>query len=88
RVTLVVDRPGIEVYTRVFEQVFRGVYDWADSRGDPSAPAPANERSRPPTPRRGDERGPAPSGLSGASDGGGDQQPEEERQVDVAVASR
>lgn len=88
RVTLVVDRPGIDVYDRVFEQVFKGLYDWADSRGDPSAPAPANERSRPPTPRQGDERGPAPSGLSGASDGGGEEQPEEERQVDVAVASR
>jgi uncharacterized protein with von Willebrand factor type A (vWA) domain len=90
RVTLVVDRAHHDTYDRLFDQVFRGLFDWADARGDGSSP-PARER------RRGD-RDRAPSSREpGSTDDGGDvgtversdgTPPEGEVDVDIAVASR
>ena len=61
RVTLLSGHDQIEVYDRVFAQVFRGVVDVADARGDPNAPPPAPPR-RPgpagPATRRHDGRAP------------------------------
>lgn len=55
RVTLLSDIRGVEAFDRVFQQVFRGIFDFADFRGDSSNPAPlsatpAGERS-PGTPK-------------------------------------
>ena len=99
RVTLVADRAQIDVYDAVFAQVFRGLYDEADTRGDPTAPStappvpaptgePSRDRSRSgPPPRPGAAPGtPAGDGDPGAADrhDGGTS----EREVDVAFASR
>ncbi len=44
RVTLVGDRSQLGVFDRVFRQVFGGVWDPAELRGDPTAPPPAHVR--------------------------------------------
>jgi uncharacterized protein len=52
RVTLLSGRAQIEVFDRVFAQVFGGIVDPADHRGDASVPPPAHVRpgeQRPPT---------------------------------------
>lgn len=52
RVTLVSERAHLDAFDRVFAQVFAGMVDPADERGDPTAPPPANLRPgdrRPPT---------------------------------------
>jgi uncharacterized protein len=78
RVTLLSDHTHLEVYDRVFAQVFGGLVDWADSRGDTATPPlpPASSRpgeSRPPS--SSDDPGttstqPSPVPMSG--EGGGD----------------
>jgi uncharacterized protein with von Willebrand factor type A (vWA) domain len=60
RVTLLTGHDQVEVYDRVFRQVFEGLVDFADFRGDSSAPAPPSstptgERS-PGDPERSGER--------------------------------
>jgi hypothetical protein len=45
RITLVSDLVQLDAYDRVFDQVFRGVYDLADARGDLNAPPTAARRS-------------------------------------------
>ena len=44
RVTLVSDRAQLEVFDRVFAQVFAGIWDPAEVRGDSSSPAPSAAR--------------------------------------------
>jgi uncharacterized protein len=87
RVTMLSRRADIEVFDRVFAQVFRGIVDIADQRGDPSSP-PANTRSEPTTPRPADPAGRLPSGGSGSpsASGGGDEG-DTERETMVAFAS-
>jgi uncharacterized protein with von Willebrand factor type A (vWA) domain len=92
RVTLIGDREDLDTYDRVFGQVFRGLYDEADSRGDANAPAPAHqrpERDRA-TPQR--SSGPTPGGHDApAADEppvAPEEQDQEEIEVDVPVASR
>jgi hypothetical protein len=45
RVTLVADHAHISVFDRVFRQVFEGLVDVADGRGDANEPAPPNTRA-------------------------------------------
>jgi uncharacterized protein with von Willebrand factor type A (vWA) domain len=51
RVTLLSDIRGVEAFDRIFQQVFRGIFDFADFRGELNDPAPlsavpAAEQSR------------------------------------------
>jgi uncharacterized protein len=62
RVTLLSDRTQVEVFDRVFAQVFTGLVDVAEIRGEPSDPPPANTRVGEPRPPGGDD--PAPAGSS------------------------
>jgi uncharacterized protein with von Willebrand factor type A (vWA) domain len=62
RVTLLADHAHIDVFDRVFAQVFRGILDLADSRGDSSQPPPPHTRTgRDRRPGRGDTSGEAAS---------------------------
>ena len=71
RVTLVAERAHIEPFDRVFAQVFGGLVDPADFRGDaPPAPPPARGTGRPP--RAGDPTRPRAPGPPGAAVTGGD----------------
>lgn len=77
RVTLVSDRGQLEVFDRVFSQVFGGLVDVAEQRGDRLEPPPTHVRpgeTRPPT--AGDRPGatsPVPSpNPTGDPDGQGD----------------
>ena len=89
RVTLVSDADQLDAYDRVFAEVFRGLVDWAEVRGDANAPPPAHERpvrdharsraSREP----GEAAASAPSRTDG--EGGGDPAA---REIEVARASR
>jgi uncharacterized protein len=45
RVTLVTGHDHVDVFDRVFAQVFGGMVDVADSRGDQASPPPANARA-------------------------------------------
>lgn len=86
RATLVVDREHLVTYDRVFNQVFRNVVDFADSRGDDNAPPPANDPSRQDHGRPGPAAPSAPGGSHpSVGEQGGDQG--EERETDVAFAS-
>ena len=74
RVTLLSAVEQVEAYDRVFHQVFRGIVDLADFRGDTNAPppahaAPSGER-RPGQPNR---QGESPNGPRGTSATPGDQ---------------
>lgn len=95
RSTLLSGPEQTEVYDRVFQQVFGGIVDPSDGRGDPNAPPPAHVRP-------GDERGStggreaggsgvdagAPSmPLPGAESSTEEQDDGEERLVPVATAS-
>src|SRR4030081_3005285 len=44
RVTLVTRHEDVDAFDRVFNQVFRGLVDIAESRGDPASPPPAHVR--------------------------------------------
>ena len=87
RITLIVDRAHHDTYDRVFNQVFRGLEDWADSRGDDNAPPPAHERPRRDQARTDREPGTTAEGGS-ASAGDPNEGEPSEREVEVAVASR
>jgi len=63
RVTLLTGHDQVETYDRVFQQVFRGIVDMADYRGDSNAPAPPSS-----TPTG--ERTPGDPERSGESDSG------------------
>ncbi len=63
RVTLLSGHDQIEVYDRVFTQVFRGVVDVTDARGDPNAPELPPPASRP-APERRPSAGGRPGGTS------------------------
>lgn len=68
RVTLLTAHDQVEVYDRAFQQVFRGIIDIADFRGDSSTPppqssAPSNERL-PSDPNREGESKSGPRGTS------------------------
>ncbi|MGH9117266.1 MAG: vWA domain-containing protein [Acidimicrobiales bacterium] len=93
RVTLVGDRTHLAAYDAVFNQVFRGLHDWADTRGDGSAPPPTRAHPAP------DRSRAATRPSANLDQGGPDLAAEAERQneptesereidVDVAVASR
>jgi uncharacterized protein with von Willebrand factor type A (vWA) domain len=87
RVTMLSRRADIDVFDRVFAQVFGGVVDVADHRGDPSSP-PAHTRSEPTPPRPTEPRGAPPragAGTPSASAGGGEG--DTERDAVVAIAS-
>ncbi len=61
RVTLLSDIRQVEAFDRVFQQVFRGIFDFADFRGDSNNPAPLSA-----TPAG--ERSPGESKKSGESE--------------------
>ena len=68
RVTLLTAHDQVEIYDRAFQQVFRGIIDIADFRGDSSAPpppsaAPSNEKL-PSDPNREGESKSGPRGTS------------------------
>jgi hypothetical protein len=96
RVTLVSGEEQLDAFDRVFDQVFRGTVDPADSRGDLNAPPPANVRRHdapgPPGQRRDRDRpGGAEAGPALAPGGEGSDQPSEDslrRDALLAVASR
>ncbi len=50
RVTLVAEHAHLAVFDRVFAQVFGGMVDPADFRGDTASPAPGHSQTRPPPP--------------------------------------
>lgn len=91
RATLVSGPEHFDTYHRVFQQVFGGLVDVADQRGDPNAPAPAHVRP-------GDERG-ASAGRTHDGDGvgagtpsagfvdAGDADPADDEIVPMGVAS-
>ena len=87
RITLVSDRAHLDAYDRVFNQVFRGLVDWADTRGDDNAPPPAHTR---PTHDRVTRRHETPRSLEGrreiSAGPGGDEDPSGQ-EIEVAVAS-
>jgi uncharacterized protein with von Willebrand factor type A (vWA) domain len=87
RVTLVVDRGQLGAFDSVFNQVFRGLYDWADTRGNGAAPPPARERPARDRIRSRRESGPQVEGTTASVEHRGDGEPSEQ-EVDVAVASR
>jgi hypothetical protein len=65
RVTLLTGADQIATFDAVFDQVFRGLLDPADARGDPNAPAPAHTRpGRPEPPPAGAA---APPGSAGGA---------------------
>ena len=47
RVTLIADHTHLDLFDRAFAQIFRGVLDVADSRGDSNQPAPPHTRPGP-----------------------------------------
>jgi uncharacterized protein with von Willebrand factor type A (vWA) domain len=83
----VVDRAHLDAYDRVFNQVFRGLHDWADSRGDGSAPPPAHVRPARDRARSRRDAGTGADGRSVSVDDRRDGEPDE-REIDLAVASR
>jgi uncharacterized protein with von Willebrand factor type A (vWA) domain len=85
RITLVSDRAHLDPYDRVFDQVFRGLHDWADSRGDTSAPAAPPERRARRQPGTTTAPGQSPS-VDGSQDAGADGR--DQPPVEIAVASR
>jgi uncharacterized protein len=73
RVTLVADRSQLDTFDRVFRQVFEGIVDVADFRGDAPAPPPPSSRPgerRSPGEERSSTGGSSPSpSAAQASDG-------------------
>lgn len=90
RTTLVSDRDQIEIFDRVFAQVFRGILDTADFRGDSEKPPPPSvlpqgEKS-PGAPRREGADDARPSGSTGEP-GDGEQEPDDDEQSLLAAVS-
>jgi len=93
RATLLTDHSQIEIYDRVFSQVFRGIIDLAESRGQsqhaaPPDSAPAGERSPNAEEREGEPAGSSPvtSATPGESSDDGDEDEDEDPQVLAAVS--
>ncbi|CAB4879459.1 MAG: VWA domain-containing protein [Actinobacteria bacterium] len=74
RVTLLTSHDQVEVYDRVFQQVFKGIVDFADFRGDSNAPPPVSSSpSNEKLPTDKDRTGETRSGPKGTSATPGDQ---------------
>jgi len=69
RVTLLTGADQIPTFDAVFGQLFRGVVDVADRRGDPNAPSPP--AARPPEPRPAPTRPGEPAAAGGIGGGPG-----------------
>jgi len=87
RVTLLSSHDQIEVFDRVFGQVFRGILDMADFRGDPNVPPPpsmlpAEEKS----PGEGEREGTEESRPSGSSGLPGDGEPDGDDEESILAA--
>jgi uncharacterized protein with von Willebrand factor type A (vWA) domain len=93
RITLLSSHDQIEVFDRVFAQVFAGQVDLADFRGDSATPPPASalptgERS-PGDPERGPRAESRPSGTAGLpGDSTPDVADDEERSVLAAMSTQ
>ena len=92
RVTLLTGHDQVETYDRVFRQVFEGIIDFADFRGDSNAPAPpssmpSGDRS-PGDPERSGETPTGPRGTSATpgEKAEGDDGEEEDTSVLAAVS--
>ena len=91
RTTLLSSRDQIEIYDRVFDQVFRGILDYAEFRGDSAAPAP------PAASIPSDEKAPGDSERDGAGEsrpqgspgvpGEDEPQPDDEEETVLAAVS-
>ncbi|HZQ27542.1 MAG TPA: VWA domain-containing protein [Acidimicrobiales bacterium] len=73
RVTLVTDHEHLGTFDRVFAQVFRGLVDVADHRGDPNAPPPPSTR---------------PVAVAGPPSGGEPEPPGAVKELAIPAASR
>lgn len=93
RVTLAASRRDIEVLDRVFAQVFRGLVDIADERGDSSQPPPPHTKPGPDRRPSGDEpptsgeSTPRRAGASADPDRDDDQDDEESEHERVLAAA-
>ncbi|MHB1067939.1 MAG: vWA domain-containing protein [Candidatus Nanopelagicales bacterium] len=87
RVTLVTDHAQVETYDAVFRQVFQGIIDMADFRGDsPAPPPPAAAPSGERTPGDPQRQGEAPSGPHGTSATPGERSPDDSDEDDEPSA--
>ncbi len=89
RVTLVADHAHIPVFDRVFAQVFGGLVDPADFRGDAPAPPPARPgEARPPRPGAPPGPGslPEPSPVATEAGGPGEGEPPERESLFAALS--
>lgn len=87
RVTLVSTRGHLETFDRVFAQVFAGVVDPADERGDPTAPPPANLRSGERRPPMTGNDAPTPVASPVPGDTGPDRSDEDQDARDTVLAA-
>jgi uncharacterized protein len=90
RITLLSNHDQIDVFDRLFAQVFSGIVDLADFRGDsdeptPPAALPAGERTAgdPERDQLGESR---PSGVAGTTGEGGPDEPDEDEETSVLAA--
>ncbi|MGE3811248.1 MAG: VWA domain-containing protein [Candidatus Nanopelagicales bacterium] len=93
RTTLLSHRDQIEVFDRVFAQVFRGIVDFAEFRGDSAMPpsvrtVPQDDRTDSRSQREGEAAETSPRGSSGIQGEGEQQEPTgEDEQVVLAAVS-
>jgi len=91
RVTLLTAHAQVPVYDRVFTQVFRGIVDLADFRGDSEKPPPPSarptEQRTPGDPNREGESESRPTGTGDAPSGVGAQEEEQEEEPSVLAAA-
>lgn len=86
RVTLLSEHRQVATFDRVFAQVFGGLVDVADGRGDTSTPPPAHTRpGEPRPPGSGDRRG-SPSPMPSPNPTPGERQGDDEGQDTVLAA--
>jgi len=97
RTTLLSSQDQIEVFDRVFAQVFRGIVDFAEFRGDSAAPPPPSSAlpqgdTSPSASDRTGESEAEPTGSSGEPAEFGepddDEVPHHPRRIDAVVSSR
>ncbi len=86
RVTLLDDRAQIATFDRVFAQVFGGMVDVADVRGDASPPPPATARPGEPRMPSSHDRGGIPAATPSPVPGEGDGRADDEAQETVLAA--
>ena len=89
RVTLLSDIRGVEAFDRVFQQIFRGIFDFADFRGELNDPAPlsavpAGEQSPGESTKSGESQS-SPRGTS-ATPGAPSSDHEDESEISVLAA--